>query len=1122
MLAIAIANLKSSSLKPLAMDRNVTAVRRCYNFVFSFLFLLLSAPALFAQQTIRGRVTDSTSNTGLPRITVSVKGTNRATATDGAGNFTINAARGEVLQFSAVGFLAHEVTVSDNTTITVPLQSRNSSLNEVVVIGYGTRQRKDVTGAVSTVGVKEIEKSTALTPELALQGRTPGVFVSSGGGAPGSRPTVRIRGVNTFGYSEPLYVIDGVPFFEGGSGVTDGGIGDIRSPVNALSLINPADIESITVLKDASSAAIYGVRASNGVILITTKRGKAGRPRVEVSTLYGVQNIPKTVNTLNTQQYFELLREAYANNPEPNTTGGLKTFAERFGPRYDQGNPLYQGNAPTYNWQNELQDKNAILSDHTVRLSGGSENTTYYMSAGYSFQESPLKANNVKRYSIATNIDSRVSKYISTGVTLRLIQQNSYENTGADLGSMISTIPFQPIYDPNNPFGFAEVARVKFKPNGAYDPNMLNTDPPFLLDGDPELIWGPNTRFNPFAWQKMNSNKYDLNRIMGNAYIQIEPLKGLRIKGTLGGDYYTNLRMSFQDFESYRFSQTPGNPYANTNGKSQGTYGERTGKTTNLNKELTVNFNRTIFGDHNFDILLGASHQFTNWSWTDVSNPNLPYRNPRFRSIANERGLVSGAQGRLQEEALLGYVARVSYKYRDKYYVDGTMRRDGSGRLAPGKKWDNFPSFAVAWRISSERFFPKTNFINDLKLRGGWGRLGNYQSAGAYQYLSGVSLSPDYALGSGNGNATGTQLQGASLPQFANETLTWEKLRTSNFGFDASLFNNRVTFTAEYYDKTTFDIIQNVVPPPNTGIQSSVSLNVATVKNKGFEFNLGYNNRVGPVNFNVNGNLTTVNNKVLDLNLDNPFGGNYGRVEEGYSMFYLWGWKMGGIFQNQAEIDAWRKAHADELIGQNIRNPSAGNQYKPGDAYFVDVYGNPRTGTKERFSPAPDSLINNNDRTYLGKTIPGFYYGLNFDANYAGFDISLFFQGVGDVQKYNDLRVGGESSGSIGNQWTTALERWTPSNPSSTIPRAVWNNPTNPDRFSSRFVEDAGYLRLKVLEVGYRLQGGLLGKIGFLQNLRVFGRGINMFTVTKWKGIDPENDYIPPTRQFLFGVNAGF
>jgi TonB-linked SusC/RagA family outer membrane protein len=1087
-------------------------------YVFFLFFLAVSSTFLQAQTSrVTGRVTDVNTNQGVPRVSVLVKGTNRGTVTDESGNYAIEASQNDVLVFTSLGYTSQEVSVNGSTT-NISFAPSAKELTDVVVIGYGTRQRKDVTGAVSTVGAKEIEKSTALTPELALQGRTAGVFVSSGGGAPGARPTVRIRGVNTFGYAEPLYVVDGVPFFEGGSGVEEGGIGDIRSPVNVLSMINPNDIESITVLKDASSAAIYGVRASNGVILITTKRGKSGRPKVEVSSMYGNQNIPKTIKTLNTQQYFELLREAYANNPEPN-----KTFEQRFGPRFDSADPLYQGNAPTYNWQEELIDKNAIIADHSVRLSGGSDNTNYYVSLGYSNQESPLKANDVKRYSIATNIDSRISKYISTGITLRLIQQNSFDNTNADLGSMISTQPFQPIYDPNDPTGFAAATYAEFEPNGDYDASLLDPGAPFVYkDGFPQLIWGPQTRFNPFAWQQLNSNRYDLARVLGNAYLQIEPFKGLRIRGTFGGDYYTNLRRSFTDFESYRFTQTPGNPYSNTNGRAQGSYGERTGKTYNLNKEVTVNYNKTFFGEHNIDVLLGASDQYTNWSWTDVSNANLQFRNPRFRGISNERGLVSGAQGRLQEEALLGYVGRVSYKFRDKYYLDGTLRYDGSGRLAPGKKWDYFPSFAAAWRISSENFFPKVSFLNDLKLRGGWGRLGNYQSAGAFQYLSGVSLSSDYALGSGNGNGVGNVLQGAALPNFANINLTWEKLRTTNFGFDALLFNNRVSFTAEYYDKTTFDIIQNVGLPPNTGIQSSVSLNVATVKNTGFEFNLGYNNKLGPVNFSVNGNLTTQNNKVVKLNLGNPFGGEGGRVEEGYSMFYLWGYKVGGIFQNQSEIDAWRNRYADVQIGQELGDTSVGPKYQPGDMYFVDIYGNPRVGVKERFSPNPDSVINLNDRTYLGKTIAGYFYGLNLDANYAGFDISVFFQGVGDVQKYNGLRVGGENSGSLGNQWVAALDRWTPTNASTTLPRAVFNNPTDPNRFSDRFVENAGYLRLKTLEIGYRLQGNTLGKVGFIQSLRVYGRGINLFTATKWTGLDPENDLIPPTRQLLFGINATF
>lgn len=409
------------------------------------IFLLISSSSLWAQSTVTGRVVDSTAGQGISKVSVVVEGTRRGTVTDANGNFRINASTGEVLLISFLGYRTERVPVSGGP-VSVALASQESQLTDVVVIGYGTRQRKDVTGAVSTVSSKDIEKSTSMTPELALQGRAAGVFVNAGGGDPQARPTIRIRSVNTFGFAEPLYVIDGVPIFEGGAGVNDGAIGDIRSPINIYSMINPNDIESISVLKDASAAAIYGVRASNGVILITTKKGKSGRPKVEVSSSYGVQNIRKTYDVLNTQQYFDLVREAYSANPDANTS-----FEQKFGPRYTPSNALYAGNNPTYNWQGELLNKNASLQDHSVKLSGGSDATTYYLSVGLARQESPLQGNNLERYSVATNIDSRISKILSTGFSLRLVQERALVNTQSDLPTMASTIPFQPIYDPNDP-----------------------------------------------------------------------------------------------------------------------------------------------------------------------------------------------------------------------------------------------------------------------------------------------------------------------------------------------------------------------------------------------------------------------------------------------------------------------------------------------------------------------------------------------------------------------------------------------------------------------------------------------------------------------------------------------
>lgn len=1105
------------------MKAILTALPFLYKFSLAAMIILFPPVFVFAQTVIKGHVTDAGTNQPLPGANVILKGTNRGATTDASGDFSISADQGSTLQISSIGYKSLEVTVT-GSEMTVALAGKSGELGEIVVIGYGSRQKKDVTGAISQVGSKEIEKSTALTPEMALQGRAAGVFINAGGGDPQSRPTIQIRGVNTFGYAEPLYVVDGIPIYEGGSGASPGtSTDDIRSPVNIFTMINPQDIESISVLKDASSAAIYGVRASNGVILITTKKGKTGRPKVEVSSSFGFQNIPKTYSVLNTQQYFNLVREAYRANPEVSATdpSGFISFEEKFGPRYDPSSPLYAGNNPTYDWQGELLNRNANMQEHSVRVSGGNGGSTYYVSAGYAKQESPLKANNLQRYSIAANVDTRVSKFLSTGLTLRLIQQDAVVNTGTGLTDMAAKIPFQPVYDPKDPSGFQAVSTGAFVLNPDFDPSKIDAGPLYnFAAGDPRLLWGTQSGTNVYALQQFNDNRYQILKAMGTAYLQIEPLAGLKIKGSLGGDWFTNLRRNWTDFDMWQFSQTPVNPYAGQNGQAEGKLMERRGTNYNLYKELTINYNHTFGKAHNIDVVLSASDQFARWSWSDLSG-NVNDLDPQYWSISNLPPYTQGSSSILQEDALIGYLGRISYKYNDRYYLDVTLRYDGSSRLAPGHNWDYFPAFALAWRLSAEEFFPKNTIVNDLKIRAGWGQLGNFQSAGYYEYLSDVNGSPDYPLGSGNGDGNGTQMQGVRLPDFANVTLGWEKLKTINAGFDAMLFNNKLSFTAEYYNKTTFDIIQSVSLPPNTGIQNQADLNVAQVRNSGFETQIGYNDLFGAINFNVSANFTTVKNRVLKLNGSTPLGGETGRIEEGYPMNYLWMYEVGGIFQSQAEIEAWRARYADVSIGQDPADPSAGYKYQPGDMYFKDVYGNPKN-PKERYNPSPDGLINSNDRKYVGKAIPGFYYGLNLGAGYKNIDVSVFFQGVGDVQKYNDLRSGLESMGGLANQLTSVLDRWTPEHSSSTMPRAVFNNASNPTRYSTRFVENAGYLRLKNVQIGYSLPKPLLDKAGFVQNVRLYVSGLNLFTVTQWTGLDPENDAVPIARQFIFGVNATF
>ncbi len=727
---------------------------RRFPYFLKFLILLfaifLQKNNSFAQETVNvsGKVIASEKNAALSGVSIVVRGTTKGTTTDENGNYKISAPKGGHLIFTYLNYDLQDRLVNADGVMDITMTPLPNSLNDVVVIGYGTRKRKDITGAVSQIGAADIEKSTAMTPEVALQGTTAGVLVQGGGGDPNSRPVIRIRGVNTFGFADPLIVLDGVPIFEGGAGSASAGIQDIRGNVNIYSLINPDDIETMTVLKDASASAIYGVRASNGVILITTKKGKAGRPKVEFSGYYGIQNIGKKMSLLNTQQYMNVVTEGYNANPTKDAAGnplpiGSGPYNLNIGPQYSPDSAQYAGNNPTTDWTGAITNKNAPMQNYNVRVSGAGDNTNYYVSLGYSKTESPLNDNNLARWSLASNVDSRISKYLSVGMTIRLAKENGLDNTQANLRDMAVSIPFENIYNANEPNGLQTVATGIFTPNPDYDPTLLN--PGAFQNFDFTLNFGKNTRYNPLGFQLLNSTTYLLYNAIGSAYVQITPLPGLNIKGVLGGQYIDNTRTTFNSYSAWQYSQTPSNPYATQNGSAQGQLGQREGKTTNLNKELTIEYNHT-FGLHNIDVLLGGSEQFAQWTWTDASG-NVDYSSPQYWGIIVQPPYTSASTGVLQEDNLIGYFGRISYKYNEKYYLDATLRYDGSSRLAPGHKFDNFPSFGAAWRISSEDFFPKTNFINDLKMRGGYGILGNYNTAAPYSFLSTVNTAPAYLPG---------------------------------------------------------------------------------------------------------------------------------------------------------------------------------------------------------------------------------------------------------------------------------------------------------------------------------------------------------------------------------------
>lgn len=1094
-----------------------------FRIVDSDLIVITSNRPEAAQSLVSGKVT-GIANEMLPGVTVTLENSRLQTATDTLGMFNITAPADGTLIFTSVGYVTETVPLNGRDRIDIQMAAESKGLEEVIVIGYGQRRRKDITGAISTTTSEEIGKSTLPSAELAMQGRMAGVFVGTPSGNPNERTEVRIRGVNTFnGVNDPLYVIDGIPLTEGGLGRTEGVLIDLRTPINVFTIIDPNDIESISVLKDASAAAVYGVRAANGVVLITTKRGKKGKPRIELTSFYGIQNsVSEGKPVLDPGQLVDLYSEAYANNPRFNDNQ-MVPFGDptAFGPEFDAQSPKYLGNDPFIDWQKEYLNRNAPVSNINLKLSGANDALNYYLSGSVFETEGSLKGASLDRYSLATNILARISKSVEVGITTRLVYQKNVDETNGDMRVAITAPPWQPIYDPQGYMGYAQVYATAFEPNPDFDPTRLNPGPVkrFVM-GYPYPLYGFQTKSNPFGFIAANDNVFHQQRALGNGFIQVTPFPGLRIKGLLAGDYFTTRNNMYEDFESYRFNQTPANPYGPdsnvvANLDSRNTYN------ISYTKELQLTYSTTLGGVHNLELTTVANHQ--HWEWKILTGGGALFSSDRnINNTSQLPRLARGGQQTLERRGLLGFVGRLSYRYNDKYYLDISLRRDGSSRFAPGYRWGTFPSVAAAWRISSERFMMhRVSWINDLKMRINWGQLGNEQGTAGFAYLSlvnpGITV-PNYSFGSGNGNPQGTHVFGAFFPNFANSILSWETLTTSGLAFDAVLFSNKVNLTVEYYRKMNRNIIQPVTPPLSAGIEYQPDINVASVMNTGIEVQLGYTQTLGNgVRLNVSGNFTTVRNRVVKLNGGVPFSEN---VIEGYSMFFIRGFKMGGIFQDEKQIDDWRADHTDITAGQDPADPSV-RRPKPGDAYFLDVHGRPAAPGK--WNNVPDGVINDDDRTYLGKSIPGYYYGFSVNATWKTFDLSLLMQGVGDVQKYNIERSVGEAMSSNGvNQWSTVLNRWTPTRPSATMPRAVFEDPNENNRRSDRFVENAGFVRLKSMELGFSLPAGWLVKSGTLQGLRVAIGGLNLLTATKWSGLDPENDLYPPAKQLFVRLNASF
>jgi TonB-dependent starch-binding outer membrane protein SusC len=987
-------------LKKFYKDRSSVVIRTGAVFL-CLLVTMIEVQVAIAQgsQPIRvsGTVTSSDGGETLPGVNVLVKGTALGTATDIEGRYSLEVPSADaVLSFSFIGFEVQEIRVGNRATIDVVLGQELSALSEVVVVGYGTQERAKVTGAISSVTSDQIRALPVPNLASALQGRAAGVTVTNAG-APGANPLVRVRGIGTVGNNDPLYVIDGVP-------------------AGGLNQINPADIESIEVLKDASAAAIYGSRAANGVILVTTKKGQIGAPRVTVDSYYGTQTAWRQLDLLDRDQYIAFGRDLLANGnqPAPQRFGNLGEFAD-----------------VNTDWQAEMF-QTAPIQDHNVAISGGSESALYNVSFGYFKQEGIMRGTGFERVSFRTNTDFKINNRIKIGQTLTFAYSDRANEplTGgrSQIEHMVKQVPYIPVRDPNRLGGFRSPDRV---------------------DGsDPE---------NPVLNAELRTNRQQDFKLLGTAFLDVDIYEGLKYRFLVGMD----IGIGTNDQYTPRFDAGDFNfqPFASIS-QNRSTF-----VSPLISNQLS--YNRT-FGRHTVDALAVLEQQ------TFVST-GLSGNGQNF--LTNEVRVLQGVQnqttsGNKTEYGLISYIGRLNYDYEQKYLISASVRRDGGSRFGPANKWGTFPSLSVGWRLSEETFMASLPAVSDLKLRASYGETGN-DRIGDYVYQGTINSNHFYNFGGA--------LQGAStISALANENLRWETTIMKNVGLDLGLFNDRVNLSAEWFDNTTEGMILGVPIPPSLGYDVAPVANVGNVSNRGMEFTAGYRKYTGDFQFALDGNIGFISNKLTSLGTGNTiFGPQFQGdamtfTEEGQPIAYFFGWQMDGLFQT-----------GDDFSQQ----PNAA----PGDIRF------------RKFDDEA-TLLSDADRTNLGHYLPDFTYGLNLSANYKNFDMTMFWQGVQGNEIFNLLRFHTEGMTRLFNASTVVLDRWTPENPSTDIPRAVSGDPNRNARASSRWIEDGSYLRLKNLSVGYTVPEALLNSFsrGNISNLRIYLSSQNLLTFTNYTGYDPE------------------
>ncbi len=1018
---------------------------------------LLQAPA---ERVIQGKVTSSDGNEALIGVSVSIKGRNQGTTTNAEGQYKLTIPGGEetVLVFSYLSYTTQEVPVKNQSTVSVVLKPNVQQLSQVVVIGYGTTKKSDLTGSVASIKSEELLATPSTSFDQALQGRAAGVQVTQTSGQPGSEASIRIRGTSSINAgNEPLYVIDGMLV---SSDANDMSVGVNLGPrISALSTINPNDIESIEVLKDASATAIYGARGANGVVLVTTKRGKSGTGTVTVDAYRGTQQVANKLKVLDATQFANLVNEAKFN---ANQT-----------PLYNNPASLGAGT----DWQKEIF-RTAPIASYQLSFAGGDDKTKYAITGGYFGQDGIIRNSDFKRFSFRANLDRELSPKLTVGnsVSYARIASSGVLTTTETIVPGVTTAallfnPILPVYNADGPGGYTFENR-----GGSYLGKTLGN---------------PVADVNEF-------NSYGVNsRILGNAYARYKILPNLEVRTSFGIDAFSSRENAFGPNFLKRTQAS----------KGEASIGTISGLTW-LN-ENTLTYKPVISANHALDFLLGYTLQEFNNESLLVYAFDFPDARTGYHDIS--AGLLPQKPFNGESRwSMVSYLGRVNYTLFDRFLFTATGRVDGSSKFAAGKQYGFFPSGAVAWRLSDEDFMKQWAFISELKLRTSYGIIGN-QAIPPYQSLSLVGA---YGQGVFNGTEVYT---GREPLTFANKNLKWETTAQLDLGADAAFWNNRVAITADIYQKKTSDLLLSTPVPYTSGFNSTV-LNVGNIQNRGVELDIRTTNVKGKLDWSTALNFSVNRNEVTNLNSETDIflgGGTLLRVGEPVGTFY--GYQFDGIFQSDEEASS-----SPVLKGQEATSSNPASRARAGDRKYRDLNG--------------DGVIDEKDRTILGSAQPDFTWAFTNNFSFFNFDLSIFFQGsqgnrMANLNLFDLQNFNGQNNVLA----SAALDRWTPSNPSTKYPRALAAGSLDNGIFSSNIVEDASYLRLKNVSLGYRVPASLTQKAR-VKSLRIYASATNLWTRTNYSGYDPEANTFgqntavigvdrggyPQAKTYLVGLNIGF